>query len=96
MTGTGRSSEGLDLRRRRLLYHAWRRGSREMDLIVGRFADAMVGALSEMEVDQFERLIEAPDADIYAWISGERNVTPEHDTELFRRLCDFNRNHPGV
>lgn len=96
MTGTSLSSEGLDLRRRRLLYHAWRRGSREMDLIVGRFADAMVAALSETEVDQFERLIEAPDADIYAWISGERSVTPDYDTELFRRLCDFNRSHPGV
>jgi antitoxin CptB len=96
MTGTTRSSEGLDLRRRRLLFHAWRRGSREMDLIVGRFADAAVNSLSETEVDQFERLIEAPDADIYAWISGERQVPPDYDTALFRRLLDFNRNHPGV
>ncbi len=96
MTGTTRTSDGLDLRRRRLLYHAWRRGTRELDLIIGRFADSAVGSLSEVEVDQFERLLEAPDSDIYAWISGERVVTPEHDTELFRRLRDFNRNHPGV
>ncbi len=36
---TERSSEGLDVRRRRLLFRAWRRGVREMDLIIGRFAD---------------------------------------------------------
>lgn len=96
MTGTTRTSEGLDLRRRRLLYHAWRRGTRELDLIIGRFADATVGSLSESEVDQFERLLDAPDNDIYAWISGERSVDPDHDTDLFRRLLDFNRSHPGV
>ena len=39
MTGTTRSSEGLDLRRRKLLFRAWHRGMREMDLIMGRFAD---------------------------------------------------------
>ena len=39
---TERSSEGLDVRRRKLLFRAWRRGVREMDLIVGRFADAYV------------------------------------------------------
>ncbi len=96
MTGTTQTSDGLDLRRRRLLYHAWRRGTRELDLIIGRFADAAVGSLSEAEVDQFERLLEAPDSDIYAWISGERPVAPDYDTELFRRLREFNRSHPGV
>ena len=37
--GTTRSSEGLDVRRRKLLFRAWHRGMREMDLIMGRFAD---------------------------------------------------------
>ena len=96
MTGTTRTSEGLDLRRRRLLYHAWRRGTRELDLIIGRFADATIGSLSDVEVDDFERLLEAADHDIYAWISGERAVVPDQDTGLFRRLRDFNRSHPGV
>jgi antitoxin CptB len=96
MTGTTRTSEGLDVRRRRLLYHAWRRGTREMDLIIGRFADAAIESLSEAEVDAFERLLEASDTDIYAWISGVRAVSPDHDTELFRRLRAFSRNHPGV
>ena len=45
MSGTTRSSEGLDLRRRKLLFRCWHRGLREVDLIMGRFADATIEAL---------------------------------------------------
>jgi antitoxin CptB len=89
VTGTTRSSEGLDERRRRLLFHSWHRGTREMDLIMGRFADAVIGTLSEPELDAFERLSDLPDPDLYAWITGKRPVEPEHDTEIFRRLRAF-------
>ncbi len=91
MTGTTRSSEGLDARRRRLLSRSWHRGTREMDLIMGRFADATIGELSEAEVDAFERLSEAPEPDLYAWITDKRAVPAEHDTALFRRLRAFAR-----
>ena len=91
MTGTTRSSEGLDARRRRLLYRSWHRGTREMDLVMGRFADAFIGELSEAELAEFERLSEQPDPDLYAWIVGQRAVPVDHDTALFRRLCAFHR-----
>jgi antitoxin CptB len=89
MTGTTRSSEGLDLRRRKLLFRSWHRGMREMDLIMGGFADARIGALSEGELAQFERLIEVPDRDLLAWITGEEAVPPDFDSALFRDLRDF-------
>ncbi|WP_238183519.1 succinate dehydrogenase assembly factor 2, partial [Methylobacterium trifolii] len=57
MSGTTRTSADLDPRRRRILFRAWHRGIREMDLIMGRFADAEIGTLSEAELDQFEALI---------------------------------------
>ena len=91
VTGTTRSSEGLDERRRRLLFRSWHRGTREMDLIMGRFADAAIGEMSEAEVDAFERLSEAAEPELYAWIIGTQPVPPEHDTALFRRLRDFAR-----
>jgi antitoxin CptB len=91
MTGTTRSSEGLDVRRRRLLYRSWHRGTREMDLIMGRFADAMIGTLTESELDAFEALSEQPEPDIYAWITGERRVPAEHDTAVFAKLRAFAR-----
>src|SRR5947207_3407732 len=63
MTGTARSSEGLDLRRRKLLFRSWHRGLREMDLIMGRFADATLDGLSEGGLAELERAVAArPDA----------------------------------
>jgi antitoxin CptB len=89
MSGTTRSSEGLDQRRRKLLFRSWHRGTREMDLIMGRFADATIEQLTEKEIGEFERLIGAPDPDLLAWITGEADVPPDYDTALFRRLRDF-------
>ena len=60
MNGSTRSSDGLDLRRRKLLFRSWHRGMREMDLVMGRFADMEIGRLSEAELDEYERLVELP------------------------------------
>jgi antitoxin CptB len=95
MTGTARSSEGLDLRRRKLLFRAWHRGMREMDLIMGRFADATLDRLSESELAEFERLIELPDRDLLAWITGEETPAAGHDGALFRKLRDFHLRQTG-
>ena len=63
---TSRSSQGLDVRRRKLLFRAWRRGVREIDLIVGRFADAFIDKFDTPALDDFERLIEVPNAELYS------------------------------
>jgi antitoxin CptB len=91
MSGTTRSSEGLDERRRRLLFRAWHRGMREVDLITGRFADAHIGTLSEVEVGEFERLMDVPEPDLLNWVMGAAETPKDYDTALFRRLCDFHR-----
>jgi antitoxin CptB len=89
MSGSTRTSADLDPRRRRNLFRAWHRGIREMDLIMGRFADAEIGTMSDADLDEFERLIEVPDRDLFRWITGE-DATPEnYDTVLFRRLKSF-------
>jgi antitoxin CptB len=89
MSGTSRSSEGLDARRRRLLFRAWHRGMREVDLITGRFADAHIGTLSEAEVDDFERLMDVPEPELLAWVTGAEATPAAYDTALFRKMCDF-------
>src|SRR5215471_12136557 len=96
MTGTARSSEGLDVRRRKLLFRSWHRGMREMDLIMGRFADATVTQLTQDELAEFEQLMEVPDRELLAWITGEADVPPDYDTALFRRLREFNRRGEGA
>ena len=89
MTGTARSSEGLDVRRRKLLFRAWHRGLREVDLILGRFADGNVETLNEAELGEFEHLMHVPDGELLAWLTGEAEVPVSHDGPLFRRLRDF-------
>jgi antitoxin CptB len=89
MTGTTRSSEGLDPRRRKLLFRSWHRGMREMDLIMGGFADARIASLGENELAELERLIEVPDPDLLAWIIGDAVVPPDFDSALLRDLRRF-------
>lgn len=89
MTGTRISSEGLDQRRRRLLFRAWHRGIREMDLVIGRFADVHITGFSDAELDDFEELLEIPDQQAFAWITGADEIPTDFDTAMFRRLRDF-------
>lgn len=96
MTGSMRTSADLDVRRRRVLFRAWHRGIREMDLIMGRFADAVIGALSEAELDELERLIEVPDRDLYRWITGEAETPSNYDAPVFRRLKAFHSHNDGA
>ncbi len=86
MSGSSLSSAALDERRRRILYRAWRRGLREMDLVMGRFADAHLPAMSESELDEFERLLEVPDPQALAWITGGEAPPPDFDTPMIERL----------
>jgi antitoxin CptB len=89
VTGTTRSSEGLDDRRKRLLFRCWHRGTREMDLILGRFADAEIAGLSDEELAQLEQLIEVPEPDLYAALASGAPL-PAHDTSsLFLRIKAF-------
>jgi len=86
---TERSSEGLSERQRKLLFRAWRRGVREMDLIVGRFADAYIDTFDEASLDDFEHLIEAPNAELYAWVVGQDGIPANYDTAVLRQLIAF-------
>jgi antitoxin CptB len=86
MTGSDLSSAGLDARRRRILFRAWRRGMREMDIVMGRFADAELPEMNETDLDEFERLLDAPDPSVLAWITGEEPVPAEFATPLLARL----------
>lgn len=86
MTGSTRSSEGLDDRRKRLLFRCWHRGTREMDLILGRFADSAISNLSEAEMAELEALLELPDPDLYAALSDPSALPPDVAGDLFARI----------
>jgi antitoxin CptB len=89
MTITG-SSGALDVRRKRLLFRAARRGFREVDMIFGTYAANSLAGLNEADLDAFEALLSIPDQEIYDWLRGAAPVPPAHDTQVFadmKALC---------
>ena len=78
-----------DARLKKLKFRAWRRGFREADLILGPFADLHVADFSAAELDAFERLLEVPDQDLYAWIVGREPTPPEFDGDIMNRIKQF-------
>ena len=86
-----RTSADLDPRRKRALFRAWHRGTREMDLVMGRFADREIHRLSDADLAEFERLLDLPEADVFGWVTGQI-PTPAHiDPGLLARLGTFRR-----
>lgn len=63
--------EPRDIRLRRLTMRSMRRGIREMDIILSRYAGARLHALSEAELDTYDALLEENDQDLYQWVSGQ-------------------------
>jgi antitoxin CptB len=89
-----RQTEGVTrtTRHRRILFRSWHRGIREMDLILGRFADAEIANLCESELDDYEGLLEVPDRDLFSWITGEAIPPTSYDTPVLHKIRNFH-NH---
>jgi antitoxin CptB len=80
------NSADLDTRRRRARFRSWHRGMREMDLVLGRFADERMERLNAAELDQYEALLEIPDGDLLKWVTGEQPAPADVDTPLFQAI----------
>ena len=78
------SGEARETRLKRLKIRAWRRGIKEMDLLLGGFADREMAGLSEAELEAFEALMEEADQDLLRWVTGLAPVPPEHRAMLAR------------
>lgn len=89
MTGLSRTSADLDPRRRRILYRCWHRGIREMDLVLGQFAEAEIADLSEAQLDALEVIMAEDDHDLLQWVTGAEATPDRHQTELFRRIASY-------
>jgi len=76
-------------RLKKLRFLAWRRGFREMDLIMGRFADARLAGLDAEGLAEFERLLDAPDQEVYAWIIGRLPTPANYDGPVLQALKDY-------
>lgn len=78
----------------RVRFRAWRRGFREADLILGPFADSYARDMSEAELDEFERLLDQTDHDLYAWITGTEAPPAQFEGVMLDRLRAFRPPYP--
>lgn len=76
----------LENRRRRLLFRAWHRGIKELDLIFGNFVEANVSSFSEEDCAWFESLFEEQDHEILTWITDGIDVPEKFQNEMMARL----------
>ncbi len=72
--------------RKRLLFRSWHRGSRELDLILGGFAERHLAALDRDQLDRYGRLLENSDPDIYDWLIGSAPWPDGIGKDLWRLL----------
>lgn len=81
-----------EARLKRMRMRSWRRGTKEMDLILGPFADSELTALTDAELQVYEDLLQENDQDLYPWITarmrGDKQGPPALSA-LLDRVADF-------
>ena len=81
--------DDLTVRRRRAAYRAAHRGTKEMDLVLGPYADAHIEAMGTPELDRFEAFIDQEDTVLLKWVIGQEPVPASADTALLDSLISF-------
>lgn len=83
------SSDGLEPRRKRALYQAWHRGTKEMDILLGEFADAHIATLSVADLTDLEVLMDEADRNLFSWITGSEELPAEKRSPVFSQIVAF-------
>lgn len=81
----------LDARRKRARFRAWHRGMKEMDMILGGYADAKIDEMPLEDILVFEDLMDALDRDLFIWFTGEGPTPEEFNTPIFKSICKFHK-----
>jgi antitoxin CptB len=88
-TPTTQLNAPLSDRQKKLLFRSWHRGTREADLMVGRFAEHYVPGLDEAGLDIFEEFLDENDPDIFDWITGRTPLPLLPITPLLQEMLNF-------
>jgi antitoxin CptB len=81
--------DNISINRKRLIFRSWHRGTREIDLLLGKFADAHLPDFTENQIALYDRFLNNSDPDIYNWISRAEPVPPSEDSEVVQLLLAF-------
>lgn len=82
-----------DARRRRCLFRASHRGTREMDMVMGSFAEAHLTNMSDDDLNDFEKLIDVPDRELFSWVSGSETIPSNFNTPILQQMIAFHQHN---
>lgn len=88
-------TETIENRRKRLRFRSWHRGTKEMDLLMGSFADAHLGTFGREQLDRYEALLDVPEPVVYDWILGRTAPPADYENDVTKLLLAFEFQAPG-
>jgi antitoxin CptB len=88
-SASNRLRNDSEIRRRRLLFRCWHRGTQEIDPILGPFAETYLCGFASAQLDRFEALLDCADADLFDWITRRTTPPPVYDHDVMRLLRSF-------
>jgi antitoxin CptB len=86
--------EKLNNVRKRLAWRASRRGIKEMDIIVGGYADAHLSTMSAKDLITFEALLEIPDQQLLSWVTKQETVPLDMRNPMLMAILAFRPEEP--
>ncbi len=86
-----KQDNSLENMRKKLIFRSWHRGTREIDLLLGRFADAHLPDFDAAELKEYDELLHNSDPDLYNWLTGKENPPANRDSSVLQKLIKFHK-----
>lgn len=81
--------EDTDIKRKRLIFRSWHRGTREIDLMLGKFANTHLPQFDARQLALYDRFLNNSDPDIFNWMTGQEPVPPAEDNDVISLMQKF-------
>ena len=89
MTEMEQKVDRLEGRRKRLIYRSWHRGTKEMDLLMGNFADAYVETFGDEQLTEYEAVLDINDPELYDMYLGKTLPREDQDSDVLKSFLEF-------
>ena len=82
----------LETYKKKIIYKASHRGSKEMDILLGNFINKYIELFNENELNIFDSILDYDDDDIYQWMIGKKDVPTRYENRVFSLLINNTQN----